>query len=316
MCSRSRLVMLIAGAFFVTGACAQSFPSKPLRIVTGNVGGGDDFTSRTLSQALSPVLGQPIIIDNRGASFIAAEVVAKAVPDGYSLTVQGAGFWIVPLLRKVPYEVNEFAPISLLTREVFVLAVSPSLPVNSVQELIALAKSRPGEINHGTGVTGTSAHLAAELFKSMAGINMTRVAYKGVAAAITGVLGGEVRVVLTDVGWVMPHVKAGKLRALAVTSAQPTPLAPGLPTIAGSGVPGFEMGGMSGIFAPVKTPPSIISRLNQDIVRMLHTPEVKEKFLNVQAEVVGNSPEQYAAIIRSETAKMTKLIKDANIRVD
>ena len=313
---RFKPVGLLLGVFCATCACAQDFPTKPIRIVTANVAGGDDFTARTVAQALSPLLGQPVVVENRSASFIAAELVAKAPPDGYSLTVQGAGFWINPLLRKVPYEIGEFAPISLLTREVFVLAVTPALQVNSVKELIAAAKAKPGAINHGTGVTGTSAHLGAELFKSMAGINMTRVAYKGAAAAITGALGGEVSVVMTDAGLLMPHIKSGKLKALGVTSAQPTPLAPGLPTIASSGVPGFETGGMSGIFAPAKTPRAIINRLNQDVVRAVNTQEVKDKFFAVQAEVVGSSPAEYAAIIKSELAKMSKLIKDANIRVD
>jgi len=294
----------------------QDFPNKPIRIITANVGGGDDFTARTLATAIAGPLSQPVIVDNRGAAFVAAEAVAKSPPDGYSLTIQGPGLWINPLLRKMPYDINEFSPISLLLREVFVIAVHPSLPVKTVKELIALAKAKPGELNNGTGVAGTASHLAAELFKSQAGINMVRVPHKGVAAAITALISGEVQMGLTDVGLLMPHVKSGKLRALAVTSAQPTALAPGLPTVAASGVPGFEMTGISGILAPAKTPAAIINRLNQEIVRALTLPDVKERFLNVQSEVVGSSPEQYAATIKTEHAKMGKLIKDANIRAD
>lgn len=313
--ARSLLVCLV----FLNSAIAsgQDFPNKPIRIVTANAGGGDDYTSRTIAQALAVSLGQPVIVDNRSAAFIAADVVAKSPPDGYSLTVQGAGFWINALLRKVPYDVvSDFVPISLISRDVFVIAVHPALPVNSVKELIALAKAKPGEINHGTGVSGTSSHLAVELLKSMAAINMVRVSYKGAAAVISAALANEVQVVLTDVGLLMPHVKSGKLKALAVTGAQPTALAPGLPTVAASGLPGFEAVGMTGIFAPAKTPSAVITRLNQDIVRVVNLADVKERFINTQSEVVGSSPEQYAATIRSEIAKMSKLIKDANIRVD
>ena len=179
-----------------------------------------------------------------------------------------------------------------------------------------MAKARPGELNYASGATGGSTHLAAELFKSMAGVNIVHVPYKGSAPAITALISGEVQLTITDVGLVAPHVKSGKLRALAVTSAEPSALVPGLPTVAASGLPGYEAVGMTGILAPAKTPAAIINRLNQEIVRVLNMPEVKEQFFNAGVEVVGSSPEQFAATIKSEIAKLGKVIKDAGIKVD
>src|SRR5688572_2434956 len=206
--------LMALGAGVVSG---QDYPAKPIRIVTSAVGGGSDFIAREISQGLSGLLGQQVVVDNRSSGFLAVDVVHKAPPDGYTLLVAGGSLWITPLLRKVDYDVKDFSPISLLVREVNVLAVHPSVPVKSVKELIALAKARPGALNYSTGAIGGTPHLASELFKSMAGISMAHIAYKGSAPAVTALVSGEVQLIVMDAGLVMTHVTSGRLRALAVT---------------------------------------------------------------------------------------------------
>ena len=306
--------LTILGAGTVSG---QDFPNKPIRIVTAGAGGGSDFTARLIAQGISAPLGQPVLVDNRGGGIIQGEFLSKSPPDGYGLTVTGNSFWIGPLLQKTPYDVvKDFAPISLISREVMVIAVHPSLPVKSVKELIALAKARPGALNYSSATLGSPQHLGAELFKSLAGVNIVNVPYKGGAPAITAVVSGEVQMSLIDSGAVAPHVKSGRLRALAVTSADPSALAAGLPTVAASGLPGYEATSMTAMFAPGKTPAAIINRLNQEIVRVLNLPDVKEKFLNAGAEIVASLPEQAAATLKSDIAKWSKVIKDAGIKAD
>jgi len=293
----------------------QEYPSKSIRIVTAAAGGGSDFTSRVVAQGISGPLGQPVIVDNRTA-ILAAEAVLKAPPDGYTLLVTGTSFWVGPLLQKAPYDaVRDFAAVVQIAREINLVAVHPSVPAKSVKELIALAKARPGELNYALTVVGSSNHLSAELFKSMAGVNIVGIAYKGSAAGITALISGEVQLSINDAGLVSPHVKSGRLRALAVTSAEPSALVPTLPTVAASGLPGYEAVSMTGLWAPAKTPGTILNRLNQEIVRFLRTAEAKEKFLNNGAETVGSSPEQFASTIISDIAKWGKVIKDAGIKV-
>jgi tripartite-type tricarboxylate transporter receptor subunit TctC len=217
-------ILLAAGV--VSG---QDYPNKPVRIVTATPGGGGDFAARLIAQAISGPLGQPVIVDNR-TTILAAEAVAKASPDGYTLVVQGNTIWITPLLLKTSYDmVRDFSAISLLLRETSILAVHPSLPAKSVKQLIALAKARPGELNYAASNIGAASHLAAELFKSMAGVNIVHIPFKGTSSAIAAVIGGEVQLTISTIAAVIPQVKPGKLRALAVTSAQPSVLAPGLP---------------------------------------------------------------------------------------
>jgi tripartite-type tricarboxylate transporter receptor subunit TctC len=295
--------------------CGQDYPNKPIRIVTGSVGGGGDFASRLIAQGISGPLGQPVIIDNHGN--FAAEVVAKALPDGHTLLLDSTSVWIGPLLQETPYDaVRDFAPITAAVILPNVLVVSPSLPVNSVNELIALAKSRPGELNYSAGSIGGSAHLSGELFKAMAGVNMVAIPYKGGAPAITAVIAGEAQVNFPTTIAAAPHMKSGRLRVLAVTSAQPSALAPGVPTVAASGLPGYEAVSIYGMFAPARTPASVINRLNQEVVRVLNIAEVKERFFNAGEETIGSSPEQLAATVRSDIAKWGKVIKDAGIRAD
>ena len=306
------LGLMVLGANVVSG---QDYPNKSIRIVAAAAGGSNDFTARIIAQELSTSLGQPVIVDNR-RGIIPMEILSKAPANGYTLLVAGALSWIFPLLEKAPYDVmRDFSPISLLVREVNILVVHPSLPVKSVKELIALAKAKPGELNYGSSAVGGASHLSGELFKSMAGINTVWVPYKGNAAQISALISGEVQMMILNAGLVEPHVKSGRLRALAVTSAEPSIVAPGLPTVAASGVPGYERVTITGMFAPAETPGPIIDLLNKEVVRMLSQPHVKERFLNAKMETIGSSAEQFAATIKSEVAKTTRLIRDAGIRI-
>lgn len=295
----------------------QTYPSKPVRIVTTEAGGGLDFSARLLAPGLTSTLGQQVIVDNRGGAggAIAAEAVAKAAPDGHTIIYIGPPLWLLPLMRSnLPYDpVRDFTPVTLAVRLPNLIIVHPSLPVKSVSDLISLAKKRPGELNYGTSGTGTSPHLAAELFKAMAGVNIVRVNYKGSALALNALLGGEIHVFFPNVATVMPYVKSGRVRALAVTTAQPSELAPGLPTVAASGVAGYESIALLGLFAPAKTPEAIVKRLNQEILQVLNRPDVKEKHFNLGVETVGSSPEEFAMVLKSEMTKWGKTLKDAGI---
>jgi tripartite-type tricarboxylate transporter receptor subunit TctC len=298
-------------------AHAQQYPSRMIRIITAAAGGGSDFIARIIAQGLSGPLGQQIIVENKGTGVLAGEAAYKAPPDGYTLTVQGGAFWIGPLLRKTAYDpVNDFTPISLIEREVNILAVNPSVPVKSLKELIAYAKANPGKLNYSSPGVGSTTHLASELLKSMAGINLVHVPYQGNQPAIMAMIGNEVQMAIFDAGLIAPQAKAGRLRALAVTSAQPTELAPGLPTMAESGLPGYESIGMTGIFAVGQPPKAIITRLNQEILKFLDKAEIKEHFLKNGVEMVASSPEDFAAAIQADIAKNSKLIKDIGLRVE
>jgi len=306
---------VIAGAMAASG---QDYPRKPIRLVTAEPGGGNDFAARLIVQGIGSSLGQPMIVDNRGGAggIIAADIAAKAQPDGYTLLLYANNIWIIPLLRSnTPFDViRDFAPITWAAKSPNIMVVHPALPVKSVEDLIAHARARPGELNYGSGGTGSSTHLAVELLKSMARVNIVRVPFKGNAPALNALFAGEVHVMIATAGTVAPHLKSGRLRALAVTSAQPSPLAPGLPTMAASGLPGYESMQIYGVFAPNGTAAAILKRLNETLVRVLDRADVKEKFLAAGVEPVGSTPQQLAATIRSEIARMSKVIKDAGIR--
>ena len=300
-----------AGAVF-----AQNYPSKPIRIITGGVGGGNDFVARLIAQGITGSLGQPLIVENRTPALY-GELVSKGLPDGYTLGLGSSTLWVSTLLQKQPYDpLKDFAWITMTSRAPNLFVVHPSLPAASVKEFIALAKAKPGALNYGTTGLGTSLHLGAELLKSMAGINLVHVPYKSTGQAISELIGNQVQLMFSSIPGVLPHVKAGRLRALAVTSAEPTALAPGLPTMAASGLPGYEIVSVEGFFAPAKTPGPIIARVHDEVVRFINQPEPKEKFFNVGSEVVGNTPEQFATAIKAELARVSKLIKDAGIRAD
>jgi tripartite-type tricarboxylate transporter receptor subunit TctC len=318
-CALSIAAMVVGAGIAVaqtSATSAQTYPNKPIRIVTPEIGGSQDVAARILSQGLAGPLGHPVIVDNRASGVIPGEIVAKARPDGYTLLLYAGTFWLQPFVRKnVPYDpVKDFSPITLVVVSPTVLVVHPALPAHSVKELIALAKAKPGELNYAMGSVGSANHLAAELFKAMSGVNMMGIGYKGNGPAVTGLISGQVQLMFATASSIVPHVKSGRLRALAVASAQPSALVPDLPTVAASGLPGYESTSTTGFFAPAKTPAAIIDRLNRESVRFLRTEEAKERFLRIGAEPVGSSPEELAAKVKSEMARMGKVIRDAGIR--
>ena len=305
--------IIVPGTGVVSG---QSYPSKPIRIIAPDAGSSSDVTARLLAQGITAGLGQQVIIDNRGSGVLSAEPAAKAPPDGYTLLIAGGTFWTFPLLQKTSYDpVKDFVPITTIEQSTNVVAVHPSLPAKSVKELIALAKAKPGELNYGSGPNASSSHLAPALFVHMAGANIVRVPYKSSGQATTALLGGEVHMVVVSATVVAPHHKAGRLRALAVTSAGPSALFPELPPAAAT-VPGYVSVGVTGIFGRAGTPDAIIRRLNQEMVRYLKTPEAKEKLLAVGAEPVGDTPEELAAFVKSDMEKLGKLIKDIGLTIN
>ena len=313
---------LIVGVFLVgllvidrNGVLGQEYPNKSIRIVTAPAGGGSDLISRLIAQGISGPLGQPVIVDNR-AGVIPGEIVSRAPPDGYTLLAAGGSFWIEPFLQKSPYApVKDFAPVTLATWSPNILAVHPSLPVKSVKELIALARAKPGDLHFGSGGPGSNPHLSAELFKAMAGVDIVHVPYKGLGPALNGMIGNEVQLTFGSATSVLPHIRSGRLLALAITSPKRSAIAPSLPTMA-EFLPGFEAGLLLGIFAPSRTPDPIIRRVNQEIVRALQTSEVKEKVLSLGADPVGSSPAGLAAAIKSDMARWGRVIKDAGIRAE
>ena len=304
------VAVMFLGASVVFG---QDYPSKPIRIYTGSSGGSNDAASRLIASGITGPLGQPIVIENRGSSAVSAITVAAAAPDGYSLLLGGDLIWLNPLLTGQPDALTVFAPISMLASAPNIVAVHPSLPVKSVKELIALAKARPGELNYASTATGGIDHIIPELFKSMTGTRIIRVAYKGSGNATRGLAGGEVHMYFGGVEVTAPFVKAGKIKALAVTSEQPSKLAVGLPTLSESGLPGFDLVGTDALYTTIGTPAPIINRLSQEIVRFLNTKDAQEKYFALGAEVMASTPEQHVKILKSRINVIGKLIKDAGI---
>jgi tripartite-type tricarboxylate transporter receptor subunit TctC len=312
-------VRIFSVGLIVLGAAevaAQTYPGKPVRIITAAAGGSSDFLARIIAQGITDGLGQPVLVDNR-TNLLAVEAVVKAAPDGYTLLCSSETMWIRTLLDKVTYDaVGDFLPISQVTREVGVVAVHPSLPVKSVKELIALAKARPGALNYGSGPRASGSHLAGALLVSMAGIDVVHVPFKGTAQSVTALMGGEVQLMVHNPAAVMSHVKSGRLRALAVTSAEPSALVPGLPAVAATGLPGYEAISMAGLFAPAKTPAAVINRLHQELARLAGRQDVKERLFNAGVEAVSSSPEQFATAIKADIARLAKVIKDAGIKAE
>ncbi len=298
---------------------AQNFPSKPVRVVTAESGGAADLITRLVAQGIGGSLGQPVIVDNRGGSaVIPVEMVAKSAPDGHTVLLYSGGLWTLPMLRpSISWDaIRDFAPVTLVARSPNVLVVHPSLPVSSVRDLIALAKARPGQLNYAEGTTGAMPHLAAELLKAMAGVDIVRVPYKGTALALNDLIGGQVQLMFATAGGVAAQVKSGRLKALAVTSAEPSTLLPGLTTVAASGLPGYEAGTIFGVFAPAGTAGPVVTRLNQEIVQVLNRGEVKEKLFSIGVEAVGSAPAQLVSAIKTEVSKWGKVIRDAGIRAE
>lgn len=308
--------MVLAGSLGMAAAavCAQSYPEKSIRLLTPPAGGSTEFTSRLLADAVAGSLGQRLIIEGRPGQ-VSAEIAAQAPPDGYTALHFTNLIWLMPLFRKVPWDpVRDFAPVAMTIVTPNIVVVHPSLPARSITELIALAKARPGELNYGSGSTGSANHVAAELFKSMAGVNLVRINYKGAGPAIIDLVAGQVQVIFATAGSVTHHVKSGRLRALAVTSAEPSPLAPGLPTVAAAGLPGYESSSMSAMFVPAKTPVTVVQRLNQEVVQGLNKPEVKDRLFAAGVQVITSSPDAATAKIQAEMTRMGKVIRDAGLR--
>ena len=296
-------------------AQAQSYPAKPIRLYTGATGGGPDFIARVVAGEVGAALGQPIVVENRSGN-LGVTAVAKAAPDGYTLGVAGGSTWVQPLLEPQPYDVlRDLAPISILTRSPYILVVTSSLPAKSVQELVKLAKSRPGTLNMSSSVGGGGTRIAGDLFRSLAGLDIVRIAYKGGSQESADLVAGQVHLTFGSGPGVSPLVKAGKLRALATTGARRSSLFPELPTV-GEAVPGYVAEALLTFWAPAKTPDAIVGRLNQETVRALAKPEVSTKLLNTGQEPAGSTPEQLAEVVRSEITRVTKLIKDLDIKAE
>ncbi|MBI3045504.1 MAG: tripartite tricarboxylate transporter substrate binding protein [Betaproteobacteria bacterium] len=300
--------LVVLGATPVAG---QSFPAKPIHIIASPPGGANDFHARLIGQGLNEIAGWQVIVDNRpSGGFIQGDLLMRSAPDGYTLLVAAGSVTIGPLFEKAPYEVlRDFAPVSLMSTAPSVLSVHPSLPVKSVKQLIALAKARPGELNFSTSGVGSANHLPAELFNYLARVKLVRINYRGAGPALTALISGEVHLMFATAASVAPHIKAKRVRALAITSAKPSALIPDLPTIAASGVPGYDYSSPWGLVAPAKTPPAIINRLNQEIVKVLKIPEIRRRFMNTGTEVAASTPEEYGAVIKTEQATWGKVIE-------
>jgi tripartite-type tricarboxylate transporter receptor subunit TctC len=303
------IMMVAAGALH-----AQNFPNRLIRVVTTEVGGASDLATRILAQALSVNLGQSAIVENRG--IIGVEIVSQATADGHVLLHYTSPLWVIPLFRaNTPWDpLRDFVPIALTVNSPNLLAVHPSLPVKTVPQLVALAKARPSALNYATSSSGSGNHLAAELFKSMTGTKIERIAFKGAGAAVNAVMGGQIDLMFPTAGSVTQIIKQGRLRALAVTSLEPSAIVPGLPTMAQAGVPGYESQSRTALFAPAKTPPAVIARIHAEVTRALNQAEVRERLFAAGLEVIASTPQEAVAVIKSEMARMGKLIDDAGLR--
>lgn len=300
-------------------ASAQSFPSRPVRIIVPAAPGGTiDIITRALSQKMTEGLGQPAIVENRAgsATTVAEEYVSRSAPDGYTLMMAGTSRATNPhLYAKLSYDpLNDLTGISLVATSGNVLIVNPLLPAKTVSELIELAKSSPTPLFFGTAAYGSSGHLAAELFKQLAGVKLDHVPYKGAAPAIADLLAGQIHMTFDNIPVALPHIRSGRLRALGVTSANRSPLLPDVPTIAEAGLPGYEMTARFGLTAPARTPPDVIARLNAEVVRALQTPQLKERFAGLGFDTVGSSPEEFNRLVAAEYLRLGKLIKEAGIK--
>jgi tripartite-type tricarboxylate transporter receptor subunit TctC len=313
------LVLLAASAGV---ALAQPYPSKNIRIVVGFVpGGATDTVARVVAQQLSDRFGKQVVVENRaGASgTIGAESVAKSPPDGYSLFLATQTTHAVApyMLAKIPYDpVKDFTPVVQAAQNTLLVVVNPSLPVRSMKDLVALAKSRPGELNFATGGVGSSPHMAGELFKSLARVNMTPVFYKGDAAAVVDVIGGQVPVMFINITGMLPYIKSGRLRGVAVTSAKRSTIIPDYPTIAETGLPGYEVVTWFGVLGPAALPAEIVSRLNREVNQSIALPNVKEQMSQLGIEVVGGTPEQYATLLKEENIRWSRMVRDLGLRAD
>ncbi len=317
-----RLALAAFLAFFALGAFGQAYPNRTIRLVVPfPAGGTTDILARAAAQKLTESLGEPVVVDNRpgAAGNIGSDIVAKSAPDGYTLLMGTVGTHAINpgLYSKMPYDhVKDFTPIVLVAAVPNVLVVNPSVPVNSVGDLIKLAKAKPGAINFASSGSGTSIHLSGELFKTMSHVDMTHVPYKGSSPALTDLMGGQVQVMFDNLPSSLALIKAGKLRAVAVTSLKRAPALPDVPTISESGLPGFEASSWFGILGPAGTPPPVVARINSEVNKWLQSPEAREQLLAQGAEAAGGTPENFASHIRAETDKWAKVVKASGAKVD
>ncbi len=317
-----RLALALALQCVAASAFAADYPGKPIRLVVPYApGGGADGVARIIAKKMSENIGQPIVIDNKGGagSILGTDIVAKAEPDGYTLLLGQSGpISINPAIYKsLPYDpVKDFAPISMTTAYPYILVVNPDLPAKSLQELVALAKSKPGALNYGSTGVGAANHLVSEMFSSKAGLKMTHVPYRGTALAVGDLLSGQLSMVFGDPISVLSQMKAGKLRALAVTSLQRSPVAPEVPTMAESGYPGFEALAWHGILAPAKTPPEIVKKLNEEVVKALADPTTKKLLEDQAMQTVGSTPADFASFIQKDIVLWKGVATSANVTVE
>jgi tripartite-type tricarboxylate transporter receptor subunit TctC len=317
---------ILAAAALLSGvpasAVAQQYPTKPVRLVVPFApGGGTDLVARVIAQQLTQTLGQAVIVDNRAGAggVVGTEHVARAAPDGYTLLLGSPGpITINPNLRaKTPYDpIRDFAPVSLATISPFVLSVHPSLPVKSVGELVALARSRPGQLNYGSSGLGSVAHLATEQFKALAKVDVVHIPFKGAAPAVTSFIAGQLELHFENQPTILPHIVSGRARALAVGTVKRSTLLPDLPTMREAGVAGYESSTAFGVMAPARTPEAIVSRLSREIAAALKTPEMKAALAKQGLDAVGSSPDEYAAHIKDESARNARLIKSIGLTLD
>ena len=317
-----RLLFLSLAAAAGTCAHAQAYPEKALRVVVPFApGGSTDIVGRIMTQRLSERIKQPVVLDNRGGGGgnIASDMVAKAPPDGYTLLIGTVGSLTInpSLYKRMPYDpLKDLTPIAYFGSTPNVLVVHSSLPVKSVRELITLARSRPGQLNYASAGTGGSVHLAAELFKSLAKVDMVHVPYKGSGPALVDLLGGQTQLMFSTMPPALPHVKSGRLRALGMTGAKRSPLVPDLPTIAEAGLPGYEITQWWGLLGPAGMPAAIVTRINSDVNAILQQPEVKERFASAGADTAPNTPAWFASYMKSEVAKWAKVVKASGATAD
>jgi len=326
MRQRTRFAALLAAGATAVGAwsgawAAEPYPAKPIRIIVPvAAGGGTDFTARLIGQKLNEAWGQPVIIDNRpgAAGNLGVEIAAKAVPDGYTIVMPITSFPANPsLYSKLPFDTEkDFAPITLVASAPLLLVVNPNLPAKSVKDVIGLAKAKPGQLNYGNSGLGTTAHLAAELFKRTAGVEITNVPYKGGGPAVIDLIAGNIQLYFSTIPAALPQTKTGRLRAIAVTSLKRVPEIGDVPTVAESGLPGFEVVGWFGLFAPAGTPRPVIGKLNEQIVKTLQMPDVREKLSGHGLIPGGDSPEELGAFLRAEIKKWGALIREAGIKLE
>ncbi len=315
----ARAFRILAIALAATSpAAAQDYPTKPIELVVPFVAGGTtDNIARLIAQRFSESWGQTVVVNNRpgGGSTIGTNAVAKAAPDGYTLLVTTIGFAINAGLQKLPYDpINDFTPITELASLPLMLVVHASVPATNLQEFIALAKSQPGGWDYASSGIGTSPHLAAEMFKSAAGVDLIHVPYKGNAEAMNSLLGGHVKIYFALVPAALQHIKAGTLRALAVTTEKRLPYLPDVPTIAEQGFPGYEISSWQGVFAPAGTPKEVVAKINGELARMVNTPEMRARMSREGADPVGSTPDAFAGRVRSEIAKWSTVIKKAGVQ--